>query len=190
MNQLEEQLDYLNYLCEGLVARPRFNIVMGGTPERGFGICACSSERFINFSSRTNCETRAALLSTWMVGYAVNTLYGISYLKDRYSFVSINSHGGGDYQCPSWIISPGFGAYEGGKTWFDYGLIGDYFEEAILVAKDEVKDGHYHYNMCMLFLDSIKNILKLTSIFMVLYIFTKTKFAFKFVIFSCKLSQL
>ena len=40
---------------------------------------------------------------------------------------------------------------------FDYGLIGDYFEEAILVAKDEVKDGHYHYNMCMLFLDSIKN---------------------------------
>ena len=157
MNQLEEQLDYLNYLCEVHLAKPRHHLVMSGTSERGFGMCSCSTERFINFSSRTNRETRAALLSTWMVGYAVNTLYGISYLKDKYSFITIIGHGNYEYQCPSWIISPGFGAYNGEKTWFDYGLIGDYFEEAILVAKDEVKDGHHHYNMCMLFLDSIKN---------------------------------
>ena len=78
MNQLQEQLDYLNYLCEVHRAKPRRNFVMSGTPERGFGLCSCSTERFINFSSRTNRETRAALLSTWMVGYAVNTLYGIS----------------------------------------------------------------------------------------------------------------
>ena len=157
MNQLEEQLDYLNYLCEVHRAKPRHHLVMSGTPESGFGLCSCSTERFINFSSRTNRVTRAALLSTWMVGYAVNTLYGISYLKDRYSFITVIGHGNYEYQCPSWIISPGFGAYNGEKTWFDYGLIGDYFEEAIVVAKDEVKDSHYHYSMCMLFLDSIKN---------------------------------
>ena len=154
MNQLQEQLDYLNYLCEVHRAKPRRNFVLSGTTETGFGLCTCSTETFINFSSRTNRETRAALLSTWMVGYAVNTLYGISYLKDRYSFVTVCSHGGYDYQCPSWIISPGFGAYNGEKTWFDYGLIGDYFEEAILVAKAECPE-QTHRNMHWTFARSI-----------------------------------
>ena len=154
MNQLAEQLDYLNYLCEVHRAKSRHHLVMSGTPESGFGLCSCSTERFINFSSRTNRETRAALLSTWMVGYAVNTLYGISHLKDRYSFITVIGHGNYEYQCPSWIISPGFGAYEGGKTWFDYGLIGDYFEEAILVAKNECPE-QIHRNMHWTFARSI-----------------------------------
>ena len=119
MNQLAEQLDYLNYLCEVHRAKPRRNFVLSGTPETGFDLCTCSTERFINFSSYTNRETRAALLSTWMVGYAVHTNYAIRHMQHDYSFVTINSHGGYDYQCPSWIISPGFGAYNGEKTWFD-----------------------------------------------------------------------
>ena len=113
MNQLEEQLDYLNFLCEGVLARPRLNIVIGGTPEKGYGICSCSTERFINISSHTQIETRAALLSTWMVGYAASQVRG------------------------------------------DYGLIGDYFEEAILVAKDEFPE-FVHNNLCWQFADCIK----------------------------------
>jgi hypothetical protein len=154
MNQLQEQLDYLNYLCEVHRAKPRHHFVLSGTPETGFGLCTCSTERFINFSSRTNRETRAALLSTWMVGYAVHTNYAIGHMKQDYSFVTVNSHGGYDYQCPSWIISPSFGAYNGEKTWFDYGLIGDYFEEAILVAKEECPE-QTHRNMHWTFARSI-----------------------------------
>ena len=154
MNQLQEQLDYLNYLCEVHRAKPRHHFVLSGTPETGFGLCTCSTERFINFSSRTNRETRAALLSTWMVGYAVHTNYAIRHMQQDYSFVTVSSHGGYDYQCPSWIISPGFGAYNGEKTWFDYGLIGDYFEEAILVAKEECPE-QTHRNMHWTFARSI-----------------------------------
>src|SRR5210317_310445 len=100
MNQLEEQLDYLNYLCEVHRAKPRPNFVLSGTPETGFGLCTCSTERFINFSSSTNRETRATLLSTWMVGYAVHTNYAIRHMQHDYSFVTVNSHGGYDYQEP------------------------------------------------------------------------------------------
>ena len=95
MNQLEEQLDYLNFLCEGVLARPRLNIVIGGTPEKGYGICSCSTERFINISSHTQIETRAALLSTWMVGYAASLLRGGYSLTEKYKFVEIVMHGGG-----------------------------------------------------------------------------------------------
>ena len=95
MNQLEEQLDYLNLLCEGLVARPRFNIVIGGTPEKGFSICSCSTEQFIKFSSYTQTETRAALLSTWMVGYAASQVRSGYSLTEKYKFVEIVTHGGG-----------------------------------------------------------------------------------------------
>ena len=111
-------------------------------------------KRLLTFHLEQTVKQELALLSTWMVGYAVNTLYGISYLKDRYSFVTVCSHGGYDYQCPSWIISPGFGAYNGEKTWFDYGLIGDYFEEAILVAKEECPE-QTHRNMHWTFARSI-----------------------------------
>ena len=154
MNQLEEQLDYLNYLCEGVRVKPRVNIVMSGTSERGFGLCTCSTEKFINFSSYTHHETRAALLSTWMVGYAAYMNDALVHMRHHYSFITLNSHGCDDYQCPSWIVSPGFGAYEGGKTWFDYGLIGDYFEQAILVAKEDCPE-RTHRNMHWNFARSI-----------------------------------
>ena len=67
-------------------------------PESGFGLCSCSTETFINFSSRTNRETAALLSNGWL---CCSYLY--QHLKDRYSFITVSSHGGYDYQCPSWI---------------------------------------------------------------------------------------
>ena len=153
MNQLEEQLDYLNFLCEGVLARPRLNIVIGGTPEKGYGICSCSTERFINISSHTQIETRAALLSTWMVGYAASKVRGGYSLEEKYKFVEIVMHGGGfDLMCPSYIFAS---HHRGERLYIDYGLIGDYFEEAILVAKDEFPE-FVHNNLYWQFADCIK----------------------------------
>ena len=47
MNKLEEQLDFLNHQAEKYIARPRRGAI-GGSAERGYSVCSCTSEHFIN----------------------------------------------------------------------------------------------------------------------------------------------
>ena len=47
MNKLEEQLDHLNYQAE-LHRAKRIGGALGGNADRGYSVCICSSERFIN----------------------------------------------------------------------------------------------------------------------------------------------
>ena len=62
-------------------------------------------------------------------------------------------HGGGfDLMCPSYIFAS---HHRGERLYIDYGLIGDYFEEAILVAKDEFPE-YVHNNLYWQFADCIK----------------------------------
>ena len=67
MNKLEEQLDFLNHQAEKYIARPRRGAI-GGNAERGYSVCSCTSENFINYSSN-QLLTRATFVSTWLIGF-------------------------------------------------------------------------------------------------------------------------
>ena len=67
LNKLEEQLEHLNFQAELSRAKRRRGQVSGG-PNIGYGVCQCSSENFINYSDRPF-HTRAAFVSTWLIGF-------------------------------------------------------------------------------------------------------------------------
>ncbi len=129
MNKLEEQLDFLNYRAEKYMVSPRRGAVCGNA-ERGYTVCMCSSEHFINHSSN-ECLTRAAFVSTWLIGFNAAKINKQFFRK--YNFLTLDSHGIADNCCPSWIISPAFSK----KTFFNYVLMWDCFEEALAVYKEE-----------------------------------------------------
>lgn len=129
MNKLEEQLDHLNYQAEIHKAKRR-GLALGGNPDRGYQVCICSSEKFINYSSH-QFSTRAAFVSTWLIGFNAAEINENFFYK--YNFLTLSSHGVADNACPSWIISPNFSK----KTFYNYPLMWDYFEEALTVYKEE-----------------------------------------------------
>ena len=124
MNKLEEQLDHLNYQAE-LHRAKRIGGALGGNADRGYSVCICSSERFINYSSH-QCATRAAFVSTWLIGFNAAEINKDFYYK--FDFFKLISHAIMDNCCPSWIISPRISK----KTFYDYTLMWDFFEEALL----------------------------------------------------------
>ena len=129
LNKLEEQLDHLNYQAE-LGRAKRRRVRASGNTERGYGICQCMSEDFINYSSH-QWSTRAAFISTWLIGFNASEIN--QQFFDKYNFFTLWSHSLSDHCCPSWIISPRYSK----KTFYNYPLMWDYFEEALTVYKDE-----------------------------------------------------
>ena len=129
MNKLEEQLDHLNYQSELGRAKQR-RVRASGNTENGYGICQCQSEDFINYSTR-QFSTRAAFVSTWLIGFNASEIN--QQFFDKYNFFTLWSHALADHCCPSWIISPRFSK----KTFYNYPLMWDYFEEALTVYKEE-----------------------------------------------------
>ena len=129
MNKLEEQLDHLNYQVEVHRAKRR-HVVIGGNADSGYQVCMCSSEKFINYSYHQFC-TRAAFVSTWLIGFNAAEINKNFFYK--YNFLTLSSHGIADNTCPSWIISPNSSK----KTFYRYPLMWDYFEEALKVYKSE-----------------------------------------------------
>ena len=100
MNKLEEQLEHLNYQGELSRAKRRRGQV-AGNPDRGYSVCQCSSEIFINYSNRPF-HTRAAFVSTWLIGFNAAEINKGFYYK--YDFFQLISHSIMDHCCPSWII--------------------------------------------------------------------------------------
>ena len=129
LNKLEEQLEHLNFQAELNKAKRRRGQV-AGNPDRGYSVCQCSSENFINYSDRPF-HTRAAFVSTWLIGFNAAEINKDFYYK--YNFFQLISHAIMDNCCPSWIISPRISK----KTFYDYTLMWDCFEEALLTYKDE-----------------------------------------------------
>lgn len=129
LNKLEEQLEHLNLQAELNIAKRRRGQV-AGNPNRGYSVCQCSSENFINYSDRPF-HTRAAFVSTWLIGFNAAEINKDFYYK--YDFFQLISHAIMDNCCPSWIISPRISK----KTFYDYTLMWDCFEEALLTYKDE-----------------------------------------------------
>ena len=129
MNKLEEQLDYLNFQAEVHIAKRRGGAV-SGNKDNGYSVCCCSSENFINYSSH-QFSTRAAFVSTWLVGFNAAEINENFFYK--YNFLTLSSHAVMDNCCPSWIISPNFSK----KTFYNYPLMWDYFEESLTVYKEE-----------------------------------------------------
>ena len=117
MNKLEEQLDFLNHQAEKYIARPRRG-AMGGSTERGYSVCSCTSENFINYSSN-QWLTRATFVSTWLIGF--NAAEINKQFFEKYNFLTLSSHAIIDNCCPSWIISPPFSK----KTFYNYVLMWD-----------------------------------------------------------------
>ena len=129
MNKLEEQLEHLNFQAELNKAKRRRGQVAGNT-DRGYSVCQCSSENFINYSDRPF-HTRAAFVSTWLIGFNAAEINKDFYYK--YDFFELTSHSLMDHCCPSWIISP----RNSKKIIYDYTLMKDCFEEALLTYKEE-----------------------------------------------------
>ena len=129
LNKLEEQLDHLNYQVEVHRAKRRA-VVIGGNADSGYQVCMCSSEKFINYSYHQFC-TRAAFVSTWLIGFNAAEINKNFFYK--YNFLTLSSHGIADNTCPSWIISPNSLK----KTFYNYPLMSDYFEKALTVYKEE-----------------------------------------------------
>ena len=129
MNKLEEQLDFLNHQAEKYIARPRRGAI-GGSADRGYSVCSCTSEHFINYSSN-QWLTRATFVSTWLIGF--NAAEINKQFFEKYNFLTLSSHAIIDNCCPSWIISPPFSK----KTFYNYVLMWDCFEEALAVYKEE-----------------------------------------------------
>ena len=132
MNKLEEQLEHLNYQVELHIAKRKGGAV-GGNKDIGHSVCCCSSERFINYSYQQK-HTRAAFVSTWLIGFNAAVTNRLFY--DRYNFLRLSSHAICDDACPSWIVSPPFSK----KTFYDYTLMWDCFEEALAVYKKECRN--------------------------------------------------
>ena len=129
LNKLAEQLDHLNYQAE-LGRAKRKRVRASGNTERGYGICQCMSEDFINYSSH-QWSTRAAFVSTWLIGFNASEIN--QQFFDKYNFFTLWSHSLSDHCCPSWIISPRHSK----KTFYNYSLMWEYFEEALKVYKSE-----------------------------------------------------
>ena len=127
MNKLEEQLEYLNFQA-GLNRAKRRQV--NGNVSDGYRVCQCSSEMFITYSSRP-VHTRAAFVSTWLIGFNAAEINKDFYYK--YDFFELTSHSLMDHCCPSWIISP----RNSKKIIYDYTLMKDCFEEALLTYKEE-----------------------------------------------------
>ena len=83
MNKLEEQLDYLNHEVEQHMVKPRRGAI-GGSVERGYMVCSCSSENFINYSSN-QWLTRASFVSTWLIGF--NAAENNKQFFEKYNFL-------------------------------------------------------------------------------------------------------
>tara|TARA_B110000259_G_C13922135_1_gene365256 strand:+ start:107 stop:652 length:546 start_codon:yes stop_codon:yes gene_type:complete len=145
MNKLEEQLDYLHYQVELHITKRKGGAI-SGSKERGYRVCQCTTERFINYSSNQQ-ATRAAFISTWLIGF--NASNHNSDLMNKYNFVAVSGHGMPDDECSSWLVSPPHGK----KTFFNNDLIWEYFEEALKVYKSECTN---HREMYQGMLKSIK----------------------------------
>ena len=158
MNQLEQQLDHLNYVAENFISRKRGRsaAIVFGNAKTGYRVCSCQTERFINFSPNQN-YTRAAFIATWFVGYCCEEL-GYREILDKYDFVGVEGHGCYDHQCPSWLISAGFGRYKkDAKTFFDFGLISDFMEQALMVLKEEQISETQVYRLMRYCIDEIND---------------------------------
>tara|TARA_B110000003_G_scaffold213079_1_gene212095 strand:- start:365 stop:907 length:543 start_codon:yes stop_codon:yes gene_type:complete len=129
MNKLEEQLDYLNYQAELHRAKGKRGVVSGNIGI-GYSVCMCSSENFINYSSH-QWSTRAAFVSTWLIGF--NAAEINPQFFDKYNFLTLSTHSIADNCCPCWIVSPRLSK----KTFYNYPLMWDYFEEALVIYKEE-----------------------------------------------------
>ena len=105
----------------------------GGNKDMWSSGCCGSSERCINYSYKQK-HTRAAFIATWLIG--VNAAVTNRLFYDRYNFLRLSSHAICDDACPSWIVSPPFSK----KTFYDYTLMWDCFEEALAVYKKECRN--------------------------------------------------
>ena len=112
LNKLEAQLEHLNLQAELNKAKRRRGHV-SGNPDTGYGVCQCSSENFINYSDHPF-HTRAAFVSTWLIGFNAAEINKDFYYK--YDFFKLISHAIMDNCCPSWIISPRISK----KTFYGY----------------------------------------------------------------------
>ena len=135
MNKLEEQLEYLNFQAGLNRAKKR---QVNGNVSDGYRVCQCSSEMFISYSSRP-VHTRAAFVSTWLIGFNAAEINKDFYYK--YDFFELISHSIMDHCCPSWIISP----RNSKKIIYDYILMKDCFEEALLTYKEECSNHKQMY---------------------------------------------
>jgi hypothetical protein len=129
VNKLEKQLEHLNLQAELNIAKKRRGQVCGNSGS-GYSVCQCSSENFINYSDHPF-HTRAAFVSTWLIGFNAAEINKDFYYK--YNFLRLISHAIMDNCCPSWIISPRLSK----KTFYDYALMWSCFEEALINYKDE-----------------------------------------------------
>ena len=97
MSSFQEQLKYLNQEAEAAVKRKHKRPPAMGKS----GACQCSTDTFIDYSKEPR-QTRAAFISTWLIGFNAEK-YNRHFFKDH-EFIMISSHGISGYTSASWLV--------------------------------------------------------------------------------------
>ena len=121
MINFEEQLQYLNQEAEAAIQRKKHR-----PPAMGrFSACQCSTDTFIDYSIKPK-QTRAAFISTWLIGYNAEK-YNKQFFNEH-EFIKIKSHGISG-SCPAnWLV---YSIRREIKKFMDYDLISDFFKESL-----------------------------------------------------------
>ena len=142
-------IDYLHYEIHArLTKKNHKRLVMDGSREKGYMICQCSTEDFINYSIDP-WETRAAFLASWMIGH--NAEYCSKYssfkypYKDmlkKYKFVGVTNHGISG-SCSAHVLA--YVPRYRDKTFFNYDLINRFFKDALndYLSENELHNSIY-----------------------------------------------
>ena len=121
MSSFQEQLKYLNQEAEAALKRKHKRPPAMGKS----GACQCSTDIFIDYSKEPR-RTRAAFISTWLIGFNAEK-YNPHFFKDH-EFIMISSHGISGYTSASWLV---YSPRRAKKQFMDYDLISDFFKESI-----------------------------------------------------------
>ncbi|MDC1149951.1 hypothetical protein OAT47_00505 [Gammaproteobacteria bacterium] len=121
MSSFQEQLKYLNQEAEAALKRKHKRPPAMGKS----GACQCSTDTFIDYSKEPR-RTRAAFISTWLIGFNAEK-YNQHFFKDH-EFIMISSHGIPGYTSASWLV---YSPRRAKKQFMDYDLISNFFKESI-----------------------------------------------------------
>ena len=121
MSSFQEQLKYLNQEAEAALKRKHKRPPAMGKS----GACQCSTDTFIDYSKDPR-RTRAAFISTWLIGFNAEK-YNQHFFKDH-EFIMISSHGISGYTSASWLV---YSPRRAKKQFMDYDLISNFFKESI-----------------------------------------------------------
>ena len=121
MSSFQEQLKYLNQEAEAALKRKHKRPPAMGKS----GACQCSTDTFIDYSKDPR-RTRAAFISTWLIGFNAEK-YNQHFFKDH-EFIMISSHGISGYTSAGWLV---YSPRRAKKQFMDYDLISNFFKESI-----------------------------------------------------------